>query len=154
MRHLINRLSVVCFSLGLAACAQFSENSTGVENGSLTDCPAWPRCASSLAVDSEKRVPAYLLKAPVADNWQKLVATVRALENTRIVSSSTFYLHAEVTSPWGWYTDDLELLLDADSGRVDVRSSARIGYYDFAVNRERLEALRIKLASQGIIARH
>ena len=51
------------------------------------------------------------------------------------------YIHAEVTSAIMRYDDDVEFLFVTDQ-RIDVRSSSRIGYYDFGVNRERVDALR------------
>ena len=42
------------------------------------------------------------------------------------------------------YRDDVELLYTPDKNRVDVRSASKIGYYDFGVNRERIEALRLR----------
>ena len=56
-----------------------------------------------------------------------------------------------MASPWHVYTDDLELLWLPEHKRVEVRSSSRIGYYDFGVNRERVEALRARLLEQGAL---
>lgn len=148
---MLSRLLIIVVCIALGACAQFSEHSSGLKNNTLTDCPAWPRCVSSLAGDAEKRIAPYQLKAPIDDNWQKLVTAVSQRGRTSIVNRSPHYLHAEVISPWGWYTDDLELLLDPTSGRVDVRSSGRIGYYDFDVNRDRVEALRAALMTENLI---
>jgi uncharacterized protein (DUF1499 family) len=104
---------------------------------------------SSLAQGERHGIAPFTLADP-AGGWPKVVATVRASERTTIVTSEARYLHAEVRSPWRVYTDDLELLRD-DGGRVDVRSASRIGYYDFGVNRERVEALRRRLAADGVI---
>ena len=148
---MLSRFLLVGLCVALGACAQFTERSTGLNNNTLTDCPAWPRCVSSVARDDEKRIEPYYLQSPVSNNWQNLLAVVGRLERTRIVSNNNHYLHAEVTSPWGWYTDDLELLLNPETGRVDVRSSGRIGYYDFDVNRDRVNALRTTLANENLL---
>lgn len=150
---MFSRLLIFCFCLLLGACSQFTERSTGLENNRLTACPAWPRCVSSLADDPEKQVEPYQLKAPFTARWQNVRALVGARARTRIITHTAHYLHAEITSPWGWYTDDLELLLDQQTGRVDVRSSGRIGYYDFDVNRDRVEALRAELATENLIVK-
>jgi uncharacterized protein (DUF1499 family) len=34
---------------------------------------------------------------------------------------------------------------------IAVRSASRVGYYDFGINRERLEALRAKLRDMGTL---
>ena len=143
-------LSLVCLGL-ITGCAQFSEHSTGLVNNQLTPCPSWPRCVSSVSAEAERRVEPFQLQPPFDARWDDAIATLAAMPRTRIVSRDKYYVHAEVTSPWGVYTDDLEMLLDRSSGRVDVRSSGRIGYYDFEVNRERVEALREALAAKGLI---
>jgi len=83
-------------------------------------------------------------------DWARVVEAVRASERTTVVAADDRYVHAEVASPWRIYTDDLELLR-GEGERVDVRSTSRIGYYDFNVNRERVEALRHRLARAGAI---
>lgn len=45
------------------------------------------------------------------------------------------------------YVDDVEFLLDPARSRIDVRSSSRIGYYDFQINRERIEDIRRRFAA-------
>ncbi len=148
---MIKRLFILIVCMGLCACAQFSEHSFGLENGRLSACPAWPRCVGSAEKQAEKRVEAFYLEAPLPANWQNVIALIGRLDRTQIVKQETNYVHAEVTSPWGWYTDDLELLLDLTNGRIDVRSSGRLGYYDFDVNRKRIESLRLTLRNEGLI---
>ena len=145
-------LSLVCLGL-TTGCAQFSEHSTGLVNNQLTPCPSWPRCVSSVSADAERQVAPFQLQQPFGARWDDAIATLATMPRTRIVTRDERYVHAEVTSPWGIYTDDLEMLLDRSRGRVDVRSSGRIGYYDFEVNRERVEALREALAAKGLISR-
>ena len=136
-------------ALLLAGCASLTGDA-GLERGALKACPPAPHCVSSLATDARHRVEAFTLSDPAA-GWPRLAEVVAAQERTTVVARDDRYLRAEVKSPWGVYTDDLELLLGAD-GRVDVRSTSRIGYYDFGVNRERVEALRAALLSAGVIA--
>src|SRR5690349_7580455 len=116
----------------------------------LADCPSAPRCVSSQAADERHRVEPFTLADPGEQGWARVVEEVRKSERTTIQHSDGRYLRAEVLSPWHVYTDDLELLRGAD-GRVDVRSSARIGYYDFRVNRRRVDALRARLLEAGAI---
>jgi uncharacterized protein (DUF1499 family) len=106
-----------------------------------------------VSADAERRVEPFQLQPPFDARWDDAIATLAAMPRTRIVARDKRYVYAEVTSPWGVYTDNLEMLLDPGSGRVDVRSSARLGYYDFEVNRERVEALREALAAKGLISR-
>jgi uncharacterized protein (DUF1499 family) len=83
--------------------------------------------------------------------WEATRQLIEASERTSIVGQRAGYLHAEVVSPWRFYTDDLELRLDQSQRFIHVRSSSRIGYYDFGVNRDRIERLRSELLAKGLI---
>ena len=52
------------------------------------------------------------------------------------------YLHAEFTSRFMHYVDDVEFLYDQAAGLVHVRSASRVGYSDLGVNRKRIESIR------------
>ncbi len=137
----------------LAGCASLSGPRGGLDaDGQLKPCPSAPRCVSSQAEQPEKRVPPLTLRDAGEQTWDEVREAVGELPRTEIVASQARYLHAEVTSPMGVYIDDLELLREPGGRRVDVRSSARIGYYDFGVNRDRVEALRAWLRGRGLLA--
>jgi uncharacterized protein (DUF1499 family) len=76
---------------------------------------------------------------------------IAALPRTRIISVSDDYLHAECRSAVFSFVDDLELHLRPEQGLIAVRSAARLGYYDFGVNRKRIEVLRSTLQQQGVV---
>jgi uncharacterized protein (DUF1499 family) len=142
------RAALLGAGLALTGCASLT-GEAGLVDGRLRDCPPAPHCVSSLATGARHRIePVWLLDPQ--QGWARLVETVRASDRTTVVSADDRYVHAEVASPWRVYTDDLELLR-SDGGRVDVRSTSRLGYYDFNVNRERVEALRRRLAEAGAI---
>lgn len=144
MRH---TLPAVLLSVALGGCAAMTEHEIGVADGRLKPCGAWPRCVSSN--DPDKHVDRIRLAVPARAAWPRVADTVAGMPRTRIVARTDTYLHAEVDSPWGWYIDDLELLIVGER-ELDVRSTGRIGYYDFQVNRERVEALRRALVDQGL----
>ena len=142
--------SLVAAATLLAACATASGPAEITPPARLAPCPAAPHCVGSLETDEGHRVPPLVLAQPAAQAWPAIVAAVRGNERTTVVQADSRYLHAEVISPWHFYTDDLELMLGED-GRVDVRSASRIGYYDFKVNRKRVDALRAQLATLGLV---
>lgn len=146
----LRALSALFSVLALTGCA-LGQQQTGLTEDGLKPCPDAPRCVSSQAVAPEKRIPPFTVNGEADNLWQRVGETVQAMERTTVVKRSDSYLHAEVVSPWRVYTDDLELLLDHKAGLIHVRSSARIGYYDFNVNRDRVEALRKNLRKAGLI---
>lgn len=144
----MNRVLMLAAALLLGGCAAFTEHEVGIADGRLKPCGDWPRCVSS-ADTGEKAVAPIRLREPADLVWPRVRDAVLAIERVRRVDERPGYLRAEIDSPWGWYIDDLELL--ARGERVlDVRSTGRIGYYDFGVNRERIEALRTRLVESGV----
>jgi uncharacterized protein (DUF1499 family) len=123
----------------------------GLHNSQLRPCPDSPNCVSSLAHDSEHQVPALKLRGSPEQSWQKVKSIITALPRTRIVTANYEYLHAECRSAVFGFIDDLELHLRPKEGQIEVRSVARLGYYDFGVNRKRVEQLRMKLREAEVI---
>jgi uncharacterized protein (DUF1499 family) len=127
----------------------------GVRDGRLAPCPTSPNCVSSQmpADDVEHHVEALAFpdaaKGDPRAAWAMLERAVRGLERTTIVDLRDDYLHAEVASALMGFIDDLECLLDAASGKIQVRSASRVGYSDLGVNRKRVESLRAALARQA-----
>jgi uncharacterized protein (DUF1499 family) len=77
--------------------------------------------------------------------------SVESLPRTKIISETADYLHAECTSAFFGFVDDLELHLRTAEGVIAVRSAARLGYSDLGVNRRRIEDLRALLIKRGIV---
>lgn len=151
LRRLLSAGLASLFSLTmLSGCAAMTEHSTGIEAGRLTDCPSWPRCVSSQAADADKMIAPLRVDATSDKAWQAVKEAVATMPRTAIVEADERYLHAEVVSPWHFYTDDLELLREPAAGVIHIRSSGRIGYYDFQVNRDRVENVRGLLKAQGL----
>lgn len=123
----------------------------GVTDGRLAPCPDAPNCVSSDADDPSRRVDPFVLDAPPAQAWTAASAAVAALPRTRIVTRTDDYLRVECRSAVFRFVDDLELHLRPDQGIIAVRSSSRLGYYDFGVNRRRVETLRGRLRQSGVV---
>lgn len=144
--------TTVLSCLLLTGCGAFTEHRVGRVDDRLSACPAWPRCVSSFE-DSERHGIAPLTLTAEPDRaWAAARLAVARMPRTRIVDEQADYLRAEVTSPWHFYTDDLELLLRANQQEIAIRSTGRIGYYDFEVNRDRVEALRTALCQASMVA--
>ncbi len=62
-----------------------------------------------------------------------------------IVEIDGDYLHAEVTSKWMKYVDDLEISFVPESSKLEVRSESRVGESDLGVNQKRVDLLKSKL---------
>ena len=62
-----------------------------------------------------------------------------------IVELDGDYLHAEFTSKWMKYVDDLEVSFIPESNKLLVRSESRVGESDLGVNQKRVDLLKSKL---------
>jgi uncharacterized protein (DUF1499 family) len=114
-------------------------------------CPASPNCVSSDARDSRHAIAPFLLKAPPTNLWPEVRAAVLTLPRTRVVAEDDHDLHAECRSSVFGFVDDLEVQLRPGERLLAVRSASRSGYYDFGVNRRRVESLRGALQQRGLI---
>ena len=147
-------LARIAALLLLAGCAGSRPANLGVKAGRLARCPRCSNCVSSqVAADSDCHVAPLTLKTPADTLPEPLLRAISATPRTTIVTRRARYLHAEARSRIFGFVDDLELVLDDDRRTVHLRSASRVGYSDFGVNRERVEALRQTLARQGLLAR-
>ena len=67
------------------------------------------------------------------------------IENTprsEIVQLKENYLHAEVTSKWMKYVDDLEISYLPESNKLLIRSESRVGDSDLGVNQKRVDSIK------------
>lgn len=138
--------------LTLSGCTSLNAHRTGLtQSGQLQPCPSAPRCVSSVETDPRRQVAPLQLRTVDDALWTTLLEVLSRQPRTTLVAVRADYARAEILSPWGVYVDDLELQRRFDSPVVQVRSSGRIGYYDFQVNRERIDALRAAAAAAGLL---
>lgn len=137
--------------MALFSCAGKRPTNLGVVASRLTPCPGSPNCVSSDASDRGHAIEPLALAAPADQAWRGVREVLTALPRTRLIRDEPGYLHAECTSALLGFVDDLELQLRADEGLIAVRSASRVGYSDMGVNRRRVEDLRQRLRSKGLI---
>ncbi len=113
----------------------------GARDARLAPCPDSPNCVSSFADDEAHRVAPLPLAGDPAAALEKLRGILEAMPRTTVVDAEDGYLRAEATSLVFRYVDDLEVLIDAEAGKIHLRSASRTGYSDLGVNRQRIEDL-------------
>lgn len=110
---------------------------------SLLPCANKPNCVSSLASsDSRYFVEPLLLGDDPDRDWQLLTDLLSTLPGMHIVSRQQHYCHVECRSRLFGFIDDLEFCRSHSDKLCHVRSASRSGYYDFKVNRKRVEKIR------------
>ena len=113
----------------------------------LAPCPDRPNCVSSLAEDAEHRIEPLPLEGTPEEALARLRRIIEEMPRTSVDEVGDGYLKARFRSRIMRFVDDLELVVDAQSGVVHVRSASRIGYSDWGVNRKRVEEIRGLLKS-------
>ncbi len=136
---LLLRLSIGYFSANrIATGLVMSEGSMPT----LSGCDNLLNCTASTASEKKNRVEPIAYQGPDSEVIKQIAALIAAQKNTKIITQNTNYLHATYKTALMGFTDDLELLLDNDSGVLHIRSASRIGQSDLGANRKRIEALR------------
>jgi len=105
-------------------------------------CPESPNCVSSQATDPGQFVDPYTFTDQTVDAILRLKHALLNEKRVTIVVEQPTYLRAEVRSLIFRFVDDVEFTLLPEEGLVHIRSSARMGYSDFGVNRRRIERIR------------
>ena len=135
----------------LFSCSGTRPANLGIKEGRLASCPSTPNCVSSDATDVAHSIAPFELITPPTDGWRAFRATLESLPRVQIVTVTDDYIHAECSSAFFGFVDDLELHLRPSQNSIAVRSAARLGHSDFGVNRKRVESLRAVLMERGLV---
>jgi uncharacterized protein (DUF1499 family) len=118
-------------------------NGNGV--GRLMPCPGSPNCVSSSARGDRHAIHPLVYTGTVAEAREALLGVLEAERRVTLVASDPDYIHAEFRSRIFGFVDDVEFFFPAGQRVIHVRSASRTGYYDFGVNRKRIEGIRRRL---------
>ena len=81
----------------------------------------------------------------IEDPFEEIKSFIENTPRTEIVEINGDYLHAEVTSKWMKYVDDLEVSYVPESNILLIRSESRVGDSDLGVNKKRVDLLKSKM---------
>lgn len=114
----------------------------------LAPCGKSPNCVSSRAdAEARQRVEPFAVSGDVAVAFGRLKDLLTEMPRTAVVTVTDEYVHAVCRTRLG-FADDVECRLCRADGVIHVRSASRLGYYDFGVNRARVELLRRRLQTR------
>lgn len=141
-RSAILAVLVLCIAGGCVSAHMASTPPSSLSQGKLSPCPSSPNCVCSQDTDAEHQISAFPLLGPADTAIARLEVVLAHQPRTKIVESSPTYLRAECRSRLFRFVDDVEFLVNAPAGVIEVRSASRVGHSDLGVNRRRVEALR------------
>jgi uncharacterized protein (DUF1499 family) len=118
----------------------------------LPPCSGTPNCVSSQAEDSPHYIPPLRIVGDQNQAWEALRGYINEHERLAITHETDGVLHAEATSLFFQFVDDIDAVLDTHAGLIHIRSASRLGHSDFGVNRKRIEEIRKELKKMNVIA--
>ena len=131
-------LFLICVAVNTSISAD--QITAGKEH--LDPCPKTPNCVSSLEPKDKHYVQPLRYTGKKELAYQKLVELIESDPRARIVAKEPNYLKVEFKSAIFGFVDDAEFLFSSNQSKIEVRSASRVGYYDFGVNRRRIEQIR------------
>lgn len=135
--------------LAILARVVKSPANLGVKDGKLAPCPNSPNCVSTQSQDPRHQIDPIPYTTSPAEAKATLLQIIRSMERTRIIKDDPTYIHAEFRTKGIGYVDDVELYLDQEARVIHFRSSARLPYWDWGVNRKRMEDIRTAFEAAG-----
>lgn len=126
----------------------------GIHNHELSSCPNSPisqfRTKKNCVCSQDQNVLYFIepiaTKHSIGQAKEVAMQIIQGLPSMKIKQEEAEYLHIEATSVLMGYVDDFELYF-GEVGKIHVRSASRLGYSDFGLNQQRVEAFR-KLYTQ------
>jgi uncharacterized protein (DUF1499 family) len=139
------KISIILASFLLVTGCSGKMTTLGVESGQLTSCPTSPNCVNSQAKDDEHFIEPIVSTKTQSQTKERLVSILNDTKNAEIKIIQNDYLRAEFTSSVFRFVDDVEFYFPQTTSNdliIHVRSASRVGYFDFGVNRKRIEEIR------------
>ena len=112
----------------------FSPSSLFASQVELKPCIQFAHCVREEWDVSNSEIP-----------FEKIKSIIEITPRTEIVELNRDYLHAEVTSKWMKYVDDLEVCYYPELKKLLIRSESRVGESDLGVNQNRIDLLKEKM---------
>ena len=87
---------------------------------------------------------------PVSDvstAFNRVEQLIKETPRTKIIEKSNSYIHAEATTRWMHYVDDLEVKGLPEKNVLQIRSESRVGVGDNGVNKNRVEELSYRMST-------
>lgn len=135
--------------LSLYVCILLSATHATAGPNRLSPCPDSPNCVNSQSTDPARFIQPLRYTGDLADARQKLIDLLKDSKRTRLIQVETDYIHVEFRSLIFNFVDDVEFYFPSGDHIIHVRSASRTGYYDFGVNRKRVERLRARFENSA-----
>jgi uncharacterized protein (DUF1499 family) len=137
-----NTWMIVGMAVLFMGCTGTRPARLGVTNGKFIPCPDTPNCVCSQNPDRSHAIESLAYKGSPEEARARLLGVLQGMKRAKVVTAEVRYLHVEFSSAIFRFVDDAEFFIDDVQKVIHLRSAARMGYYDFGVNRRRMETIR------------
>ena len=138
----MNGFAVFLFIMMMLGCSAYRPLNLGITDGKLSPCPDSPNCVSSQSSDKRHFIEPLRYEGTEQKAMERLIGVVQGMKRCRIITMEDHYIHAEFTSAFFRFVDDVEFYFDSEAKVIHMRSASRTGNSDFGVNRQRMEKVR------------
>lgn len=107
----------------------------------LQDCPNKPNCVSSQAKDSKHYIEPISFDNRNEDIKKNLIEVVQKFDG-KILENNENFLKVAFYSKFFKFVDIADFEINPEKKIINVKSAAQTGWYDFGVNRKRIEKIR------------
>jgi uncharacterized protein (DUF1499 family) len=125
----------------LFGCSSGPPRNLGVKKERLAPCPDKPNCVSTQSLDPSRRMEPLPYRGTKGKSKDRIMEIIKGMERSKIVEVSDSYLYVQFQTRFLRFVDDVEFFLDDSERLIHFRSAARVGYYDFDLNRRRMEEI-------------
>ena len=132
-----------------AGCQEKNPGLLGPKDGKLLPCPDAFNCVSTQDPRERYRMAPIPYTGTQEEARDKMLTVIRRMIQSTLVKATPDYIHAEFRSSFFEFVDDVEFLFDDKAKLIHFRSASRAGYYDFKVNRARMEDIRRRFMGSG-----
>lgn len=108
----------------------------------LAECPDASNCVSTLAGDPRHAIAPIAYAGNLEHAKALFLEVLTSFSRATLVEAGDYTLHVEYRSRLFRFVDDVEVVFDDREKAIHFRCGARLGRYDFGVNRRRMERIR------------
>ena len=119
-----------------------AETQPADRHNKFSPCPDSPNCVSSQSTDKKRFIKPLHYTGNTAVARQILIDLLENTKRVNLAKVDMDYIHAEFRSLIFRFVDDVKFFFPSDKNIIHVKSASRSGYYDFGVNRRRVERMR------------
>ena len=148
MKRLIFAFLAIILML-MTGCQKDNRELIGLKDGKLQACPNAYNCVCTQDPRDRYRMDPISYKGTQEEAREKLLSVIRRMIQSTLVKATPDYVHVEYRSSFFEFVDDVEFLFDDSAKLIHFRSASRTGYYDFNVNRNRMEDIRRRFMAPG-----